>query len=122
MSDIVEYLFSQRKEVGRRLARHIFKQGYSKKSFAEYVGISIPTFDKLLKGEVNSTKMFEKCLRQVTRKLNIGMEELIGCQVNDNSSAGKEEDIMKNGKVNKLFDLLDNLLVLCEIYYPPKEI
>ena len=60
-------LFDKRSVVGARLEEILSEQGYSKSKFCKMCGISRPTIDKLLSGNLTSKANFEKHISKILK-------------------------------------------------------
>lgn len=74
MSD--EYLFNNRKLIGKVLSACLFRKSLSKSSFSKQSGISRPTLDRMLRGEVTSQTNFITHLNKILPVLGLTMEDL----------------------------------------------
>ncbi len=70
-------LFDRRSQVGTRLKECIQNKGYTKVSFAGEVGISRPTLDRLLSGEIDNKRSFDKHMAKILAVLHMTAEELL---------------------------------------------
>ena len=101
------------------------KEGYTKASFAKKTGISRPTLNKILDGDIPSSTTLENHINKITEVLNVDIETLLrynppqiqqsslNSVYYDNSPQNYERSISTNEKLH----LLDGILDLCEIYY-----
>jgi predicted transcriptional regulator len=89
--------------------------------------ISRPTLDKLLNGTVDNKSTFDKHLNKILGALNISAEELLYHDniYHDNMSKVESKDYIidsagdyqMNDKAKKQYELLMDIVGLCEIYY-----
>ena len=70
-------LFEQRSLVASKLKDCIRDKGYTKVSFAKKAGISRPTLDKLLNGNIDSKTTFDRHLQKILKMMNMSVEELM---------------------------------------------
>jgi transcriptional regulator with XRE-family HTH domain len=119
-------LFEQRSLVGSKLKDCIKEKGYTKVSFAKMTDISRPTLDKLLNGEVDNKSTFDKHLNKILAALNISAKELIFFESKPKVNADDyvvgmdldtKSDYQMSSKAQKQYDLLMDIVGLCEIYY-----
>ena len=71
-------LFDVRNVVGRKLEQLITKRGITKRSACEGAGISRPTLDKILAGELTNKANFEKHVTKILAFLALTPNELMG--------------------------------------------
>lgn len=94
-------LFDMRSVVGARLEEILSEQNYSKSKFCKMCGISRPTIDKLLSGNLTSKANFEKHISKILNTLSFTPDMLLGSAKNVYTKAReirtilhvKEEDI-----------------------------
>jgi transcriptional regulator with XRE-family HTH domain len=120
-------LFDQRSLVAAKLKDCMKERGYTKVSFAKMTDISRPTLDKLLNGTVDNKSTFDKHLNKILGALNISAEELLYHDniYHDNMSKVESKDYIidsacdyqMNDKAKKQYELLMDIVGLCEIYY-----
>lgn len=115
-------LFEQRSLVATKLKDCIRERGYTKVSFSKKVGISRPTLDKLLNGEIDNKSTFDKHLQKVLSVLKLSAAELLFFEPTLKSvdvvySQNIPSDYQMSEKAKKQYRLLMDILELCEIYY-----
>jgi transcriptional regulator with XRE-family HTH domain len=115
-------LFDQRKLVAIKLKDYIREHGYTKISFANKANISRPTLDKLLNGDIENKSTFDKHLQKILATLNISTDELIYFETKPKAidviySQNAPSDYQMNEKAKKQYELLMDIIDLCEIYY-----
>lgn len=115
-------LFEMRKITGAKLKDYIRSKGYSKVSFCKRAEISCLTLDKILDGEIDSKSTFDKLLNKILTSLNIDPDTLMEFspkmqRVDDVCSQNVPVDYQMSDKAKKEFDLLQDILNLCGIYY-----
>ena len=120
-----ELIYNNKKLIGSNISRLIKKEGYTKSSYAKRTGISRPTLNKILEGDIPSSTTLENHINKILEVLNIDIQTLlcnnyIQTQTNtlntvyyDNAPQDYERSVI----VNEKLDLLDGILDLCEIYY-----
>lgn len=120
-----ELIYNNKKLIGSNISRLIKKEGYTKSSFAKRTGISRPTLNKILEGDIPSSTTLENHINKILEVLNIDIQTLLcnnytHAQPNtlntvyyDNAPQDYERSVI----VNEKLDLLDGILDLCEIYY-----
>jgi transcriptional regulator with XRE-family HTH domain len=121
----MELLFENRKRVGENILNIIRDNGYTKSSFSRLTGISRPTLDKLIRGEVNSLATFKTHIQKILESQGINEEQLMNyvpkCKakiefafvLSDNAP----ENHVISPKAQEMFDVLDDIVHLCELYY-----
>lgn len=115
-------LFDMRKIAGARLKDYIRSNGFSKVSFCKKTDISRPTLDKLLNGEICSKSTFDKHMDKIFKSLNITPDILMEFSdrkhsVNVVYSQNAPANYQMNDKARKEYDLLEDILNLCSVYY-----
>ena len=115
-------LFDQRSLVAMKLKNYIREQGFTKVSFAKKVNISRPTLDKLLSGDIENKSTFDKHICKILNVLNLSVDSLIFYEskpkaVNVVYSQNEPDGYHMDEKAQKQYDLLMDILDLCEIYY-----
>lgn len=119
------YLTEPKDIIGNNISQLIKKEGYTKASFAKITGISRPTLNKILDGDIPSSTTLETHINKIMQVLNINIEALL-----ENNSAQDKQDVSnplysdnspqnyeRSESTNKKLHLLDSILDLCEIYY-----
>lgn len=115
-------LFEMRKITGAKLKDYIRSNGFSKVSFCRKAEISRPTLDKLLNGEIDSKSTFDKHLKKILNSLSIEPDVLMGFSPRTQSvdavySQNAPVDYQMNDTAKKEYDLLQDILNLCGVYY-----
>lgn len=117
-------LFEMRKLTGTKLKDYIRSNGFSKVSFCKKTEISRPTLDKILNGEIDSKSTFDKHLNKILTSLSIDPDTLMGFSPRAQSvdvdavySQNAPSDYQINDKVKMEYDLLQDILNLCSVYY-----
>lgn len=117
-------LFEMRKLTGTKLKDYIRSNGFSKVSFCKKTEISRPTLDKILNGEIDSKSTFDKHLNKILTSLSIDPDTLMGFSPRVQSvdvdavySQNAPSDYQINDKVKMEYDLLQDILNLCSVYY-----
>ncbi|SNX54463.1 helix-turn-helix transcriptional regulator [Thermoanaerobacterium sp. RBIITD] len=121
----MELLFENRKLIGKNILNIIKNNGYTKSSFSRLTNISRPTLDKLIKGEVDSLATFKTHIQKILESQDINEEQLLNYvpkykpkkepifALSDNAP---ENHILKP-KTREMFDILNDIVHLCELYY-----
>ena len=109
-------LFEMRKLTGTKLKNYIRSNGFSKVSFCKKTEISRPTLDKILNGEI------DKHLNKILTSLSIDPDTLMGFSPRVQSvdavySQNAPIDYQMNDKAKMEYDLLQDILNLCSVYY-----
>ena len=115
-------LFEMRKLTGIKLKDYIRSNGFSKVSFCKKTEISRPTLDKILNGEIDSKRTFDKHLNKIFTSLSIDPDTLMGFSrraqgVDAVYSQNAPIDYQMNDKAKMEYDLLQDILNLCSVYY-----
>ena len=117
-------LFEMRKLTGTKLKDYIRNNGFSKVSFCKKTEISRPTLDKILNGEIDSKSTFDKHLNKILTSLSIDPDTLMGflprmqsVDVDTVYSKNAPIDYQMNDKAKMEYDLLQDILNLCSVYY-----
>ena len=115
-------LFEMRKLTGTKLKDYIRSNGFSKVSFCKKTEISRPTLDKILNGEIDSKSTFDKHLNKIFTSLSIDPDTLMGFSPRAQSvdavySQNAPIDYQMNDKAKMEYDLLQDILNLCSVYY-----
>ena len=74
-------LFEKRSLVGTVIEKEMTNQGITKSGLCKEIGISRPTLDKILNGEVTNKKNFDKHIQKIFQFLNIRPDSLINRNV-----------------------------------------
>ena len=115
-------LFEMRKLTGAKLKKYIQSNGFSKVSFCKKAEISRPTLDKILNGEIDSKRTFDKHLNKILTSLSINPDTLMEFlpkkqNVDAVYSQNAPIDYQMNDTAKKEYDLLQDILNLCSVYY-----
>lgn len=115
-------LFEMRKLTGTKLKNYIRSNGFSKVSFCKKTEISRPTLDKILNGEIDSKSTFDKHLNKILTSLSIDPDTLMRFSPRAQSvdavySQNAPIDYQMNDKAKMEYDLLQDILNLCSVYY-----
>ena len=115
-------LFEMRKLTGTKLKDYIRSNGFSKVSFCKKTEISRPTLDKILNGEIDSKSTFDKHLNKILTSLSIDPDTLMRFSPRVQSvdavySQNAPIDYQMNDKAKIEYDLLQDILNLCSVYY-----
>ena len=115
-------LFEMRKLTGIKLKDYISGNGFSKVSFCKKAEISRPTLDKILNGEIDSKSSFDKHLNKIFTSLGIGPDTLMEFSTKTQSvdamySQKALINYQMNDKAKMEYDLLQDILNLCSVYY-----
>ena len=115
-------LFEMRKLTGTKLKNYIRSNGFSKVSFCKKTEISRPTLDKILNGEIDNKSTFNKDLNKILTGLSMDLDTLMESSprvqsVDAMCSQNAQTDYQMNDKTKMEYDLLQDILNLCSIYY-----
>lgn len=119
----IDTLFDNRKIIGPKLLEIMKHNGHTKLSFYKLTGISRPTLNNLFKGEIDSKTTFTTHINKIIETVNITLEEIINYNENKeiqsvavfSDNAPVEHDFGPEAK--EMFNVLDGILHLCELYY-----
>lgn len=116
-------MFDHRNLVASKIKDCLRDRGYTKISFAEKSGISRPTLDKMLNGQIENKKTFEKHIQKIMDTLNLSADELISYQgyrlipMQTVNSQNAPDDYKRTDKAQQEYELLLDIIDLCAIYY-----
>jgi predicted transcriptional regulator len=119
----IDTLFDNRKTIGSKLLEIMKDKGHTKVSFAKLTDISRPTLNDLFKGETDSKTTFTTHINKIINTMNVTLEEIINYNENKTvESAVVFSDNAPNErnfdpKAKEMFNILDDILHLCKIYY-----
>ena len=121
----MELLFGNRKLIGENILNIVKDNGYTKSSFSRLTNISRPTLDKLIKGEVDSLATFKTHVRKILETQGMVEEQLLNYVSKYNAkkelvfalSDNASENHALNPKAQEMFDILEDIVHMCEIYY-----
>ncbi|MCY6354492.1 helix-turn-helix domain-containing protein [Clostridium sp. ZS2-4] len=117
------YIYDNRLKIGENLLKLIKDNRYTKSSFSKLTGISRPTIDKLIKGEIDNNTTLKNHVDKILTTFNISLEELINfeCKQLNNkeiivasNNAPENHEISDSAK--RIFSIIDDIVDLCEIY------
>lgn len=119
----IDNLFDARKTIGPKLLEIMKSKGHTKVSFSKLTGISRPTLNNLFKGETDSKTTFTTHINKIIETVNITLEDIINYNENKeiqsvavfSDNAPVDHDFGPEAK--KMFNVLDDILHLCELYY-----
>lgn len=120
-----KFLFDQREKLGKNVLELIKDRGYTKSSFSKLTGISRPTLDKIIKGDINNASTFSKHIRKILKTQNMTPEELLEYKSEKNhkeeflmvASDNAPENHELNVQAKQMFDILDKVIGLYEVYF-----
>lgn len=118
-----ECIYDNRYKIGSNLLQFIKDNGYTKSSISKLAGISRPTTDKLIKGEIDNNTNLKKHVDKIITTFNIKLEELIEYRHLEPENSHKivasnnaPEEYELSGKAKKIFCFLDDIIDLYEVY------
>lgn len=111
-----------RKITGKNLEYYIRSHGFSKVSFCRKTGISRSELDRILNEETGSLDVSDRQMRQIASALHIDPDVLaeplsVGKQISAIGLSGVSEQFQANEKTKKEYNLLQDILNLCSVYY-----
>jgi predicted transcriptional regulator len=115
-------LFENRGLFGEKLKECIAEKGYTKVSLAKKSDISRPTLDKILNGEIDSKSTFDKHIRKILSVIGMDADSImlyngIAPTIEAVYSNNEPMDYAMTDKAKKQYDLLQDVLDICSIYY-----
>ena len=119
----INNLFDNRKQIAVNLKNCIRDKGFTKVSFSDRVKISRPTLDKLLNGEIDSKKSFDKHISKILNVLNLSADDLMTYQpirtltVQSVNSFNAPDKYQRDAKAQSEYELLLDVIDLCALYY-----
>lgn len=101
---------------------YIRRHGFSKASFCRKTGISLAELDRLLNAETGGLDASDRQMRQIASALHIDPDVLAGPSSDEKQRSivnlsGVSGQLQMNEKEQKEYDLLQDILNLCSIYY-----
>lgn len=111
-----------RKITGENLEYYIRSHGFSKASFCRKSGISLAELDRILNKETGGLDVSDRQMRQIASALHINPNVLVSSPSDDTQRSvvtlpGVSGQLQMNEKEQKEYDLLQDILTLCSIYY-----
>lgn len=115
-------LFENRTLAASKLKTILRERGFSKVSFCKKTGISRPTFDKLLNADIDNKSTFDKHFQKILAALNLSVKDLLLFEERPKAitavySSTAPADYQMSEKAQKQYNLLQDVLELCFIYY-----
>jgi len=118
-----EFMYLNRFKIGENIIKIINDNGYTKSSFSKLTGISRPTIDKLINGEIDNNTTLKTHVDKILTTLNIKLEELITLRSEEtiNSEAmiasnNAPEDHEISNSAKRIFSIINEVVDLCEVY------
>lgn len=107
---------------GENLEYYIRNHGFSKASFCRKTGISRIELDRILNEETGSLDVSDRQMRQIVSALRIDPDVLAGPPSGEQQRSvvnlpGVSRQFQMSEKEQKEYDLLQDILNLCSIYY-----
>lgn len=101
---------------------YIRSHGFSKASFCRKTGISQAELNRILNEETGGLDVSDRQMRQIASVLHIDPDVLAGPPPDDKQRSvvnlpGVSGQLQMNEKEQKEYDLLQDILNLCSIYY-----
>ena len=117
-------LFEQRSLVVSKLKDCIRDKGYTKVSFASKVDILKTILNKLLNGSIDNKSLFDDYLQKILKSLDMKDDDLmfyrsVSAKINARTSY-LQNPFMENEMneiTSKQYELLLDIIDLCDIYY-----
>ncbi|AGK97109.1 helix-turn-helix domain-containing protein [Clostridium pasteurianum] len=117
------FIYDNRLKIGENLLKLINDNGHTKSSFAKLTGISRPTIDKLIKGDIDNNTTLKTHVDKILNTLNIRLEELIS--FTNEETINSEVMIASNNapdnhkisdSAKRIFSIINDIVDLCEVY------
>lgn len=122
-NQIKAYIYDNRHKIGVNLLDFIKDNGYTKSSVSKLTGISRPTIDKLIKGEIDNNTTLKSHIDKIVMTFNINLEELtnykhLELENSDRMVASNNapEEYEVSDKAKKMFAILNDIVDLYEVY------
>lgn len=122
-NQIKSFIYENRYKIGENLRNFIKNNGYTKSSVSKLTGISRPTIDKLIKGEIDNNTTLKNHIDKIIITFNITLEQLISYEYVESenneamvasNNAPEEHEI--SDKAKQMFKLLEDVVDLYEVY------
>lgn len=119
----IDNLFDNRRSIGPKLLEIMKSKGHTKVSFSRLTGINISILNSLFNGDTASKATFTANINKFIETVNVTLEEIVNCNENKTTqsiSAFSDDALDKNNispEAKEMFDVLDGILHLCELYY-----
>lgn len=115
-------LFENRTLAASKLKTLLRERGFSKISFCKKADISRPTLDRILNAEIDNKSTFDKHFQKILAVLNLSVSDLLlfedrPKEVSVVYSSTAPADYQMSEKAKKQYNLLNDILDLCYIYY-----
>ena len=115
-------LFENRTLAAAKLKNILRERGLSKLSFCKKTEISRPTLDRILNADIDNKSTFDKHFQKILAELNLSTNDLLlydehPKEVEAVYSSNAPTDYQLSEKAKKQYDLLNDILDLCFIYY-----
>ena len=117
--------YNDKIRIGKGILNYIKENGYTKKSFSKLVDISRPTLNTIIDGNIKSETTFKTHINKILKALDIDINRLLECdqQIETKSerllvaySNNSPKDYKLNDNEKTMFELVENLIDLFEIY------
>lgn len=118
-----EYIYSNKSKIGSSILKLISSRGYTKSSFSKITGISRPTIDKIISAEIESSTTLKTHVQKILNTFNMDLEDLICFEYEEvqndkimvaSNNAPKDYQMSEDSK--KVFQIIDDLVNICEVY------
>lgn len=117
-------LFNERKKIGEHLTKFLRLNGYSKSSFSNLTGISRPTLNLILSGDITSSTTFDSHLEKISQSLelpkgyflNLPTNLLETWQLPTVQYSDRSEIRERPRDVQDILENLDDLLDIASLY------
>ncbi|MFS8540733.1 MAG: helix-turn-helix transcriptional regulator [Tissierellales bacterium] len=120
----IKLLFDNRELVGKNILNIIRDNGYTKSSFSKLTGISRPTLNKLIEGEITSFATFKTHIQKILESQEISEEYLLRYipknKLKDDliiaMSENAPDHYSKGFNVQEILGILEDIIHMYEIY------
>lgn len=115
-------LFENRTLAASKLKAVLRERGFSKVSFCKKTDISRPTLDRILNAEIDNKSTFDRHFQKILTALNLDVNDFLLFEERPQEvaavySSTAPADHQMSEKAHKQYDLLQDVLDLCFIYY-----
>lgn len=114
-------LFNERKKVGKNINEIMKDKGHTKISFSKITGITRPTLNKFFNGEITSEATFTKHVNKIMEAIDITVQDILNYKCDKTVDVYYSNNSPKNHELNgdakEMFNILDDIIHLCKLYY-----
>lgn len=118
-------LYNEQKKIGDHITKFLRLNGYSKSSFSSLTGISRPTLNLILSGEITSPATFDTHMEKITQSLDLPKDYFLNLpnvlletwQLPTVQYSDRSELKEKQKDVRETLENLDDLLDIASLYF-----